>query len=150
VQQAQIQHIIQTKIFDRLGDVILDDVGVVNTNAVEKVAGIVALYRRKSRFYNMNLEVVKTSLGLLHAQSLALFRHSGDDEKWVWEDHLFSPVGFGVVSNREGGHESMVTPEMKQEWLTSLARRVKRHDKRQESEERKKIGDLCGCYLLCT
>ena len=41
------------------------------------IGALVALYRRKDRYHSPDLEFVKTMLGLLHANTLAL-RRDGD------------------------------------------------------------------------
>ena len=74
VQQAQIRAVIEEKIYKRLDQTVLDGIGPVHTNRSESIGSVVARYRRKDQYHAPDVEFLKTIFGLLHCNTLALYR----------------------------------------------------------------------------
>ena len=80
--------------------------------------------------------MAKTTCGLMHLQSMALFRGG---VVWDWLTELYRQVGLSITIR---DRKPVATSDMVTSWVAGLERRVKRNLNRVSTEHKKKQGSL--------
>ena len=114
---------------------VIDGLGPLNTNIVERVGSVVALYRRKCWFYSSDMEIIKNCCGIGHINNLAFYRAGEQDI--LFEHIVFTEIAQSISRVSKGirlEHSGLVTRRMQSTWKENIKQAVRTYDASTETD----------------